>query len=217
MRTHIGFGSPKQDSEKSHGEALGAEALRATKEKLGWPLEPAFHVPDEVKECCGQAVEQGANDEQAWKERFASYADAGPEKAAALQSLIDGVLPDGWEQAMPVFDSSDKAMATRAASGKALNAFASVLPNLTGGSADLAGSNKSHIDGAPAFAVGGNTGRNFHFGVREHAMGAAVNGMALPRWSHPLRRDISYLLGLHAPGASVVSTNEYPVTLDLYA
>ncbi len=179
VRTHIGFGSPRQDSEKSHGEPLGADNVRATKEKLGWPLEPAFHVPEEVRAHCRRAVERGVELETQWRQRLDAYRKAQPEKAALFKRLIDGEFPDAWADALPQFDPADKPMATRSASGKVLNGLAANLPNLMGGSADLGGSNKSEIDGGGSFGTGGPTGRNIHFGVREHAMGAIVNGMAL--------------------------------------
>jgi transketolase len=179
VHTHIGYGSPRQDSEKSHGEPLGADNVRATKEKLNWPLEPDFHVPEEVAAHCISAVERGANLETAWNARLDAYRQENPEKAALLDSLLVGDLPEGWDADVPVFDVSDGPAATRSVSGKVLNAIAARVPTMIGGSADLGGSNKSVLDGVDDFRFDGPHGRNIHYGVREHAMAAIVNGMAL--------------------------------------
>jgi len=170
-KTHIGYGSPKQDTASVHGEALGAEALAATKEFFGWPQEPAFYIPDEALAYMRKTVEQGAGEEAQWKSDFERYREAHPELAATFEKLMAGELPDGWEDAVPVFEPSDGPVATRAASGTVMNALASVLPNLIGGSADLAPSTKTLLKGFDE--------RNLHFGIREHAMGSIVNGMAL--------------------------------------
>jgi len=173
VHTHIGYGSPKQDSEKSHGEPLGADAMKATRETLGWAHEP-FFVPPEAREHCAKAGARGAALESEWSARSASM-----EKKALFDVLVAGKLPPGWDAGVPTFAAGSAAVATRSASGKVLNAIAAKVPTMIGGSADLAGSNKSEIDGAPSFGIDGPAGRNLHFGVREHAMGAIVNGMAL--------------------------------------
>jgi transketolase len=175
VRTHIGFGSPKQDTAGAHGEPLGEEAAAAAKTKLGWPLEPTFFIPDEVAEHMSAAIERGAQAEADWQARVDA---ADPDKVALFEQIMAGELPDGWQDAIPVF-AGDGADATRNASGKVINALAAVLPNLLGGSADLAPSTKTMIAGEGAFGVDGPGARNFHFGVREHGMGAIVNGMAL--------------------------------------
>ncbi|HEX6587906.1 MAG TPA: transketolase [Longimicrobiales bacterium] len=177
VRTHIGYGSPKQDSAESHGSPLGEEALIASKENLGWPLAPRFHIPQEVRVHMGAAKQRGASD--AWAEKLEAYREVEPELAAELELLMNGKLPEGWDAELPTFGAETKAMATRAASGKAINALAKKLPTLLGGSADLAPSNNTTIVGEPAQSRDEHGGRNFHFGVREHAMGAALNGMAL--------------------------------------
>ena len=177
VRTHIGYGSPKQDSAESHGSPLGAEALRASKTNLGWPLEPTFHIPAEVRTHMGAAKQRGASD--AWHDRLEAYRADEPELAAELDALMKGELPKGWDADLPTFGADAKPMATRAASGAAINALAPKLPTLLGGSADLAPSNNTTIKGEPAQSRTNPGGRNFHFGVREHAMGAALNGMAL--------------------------------------
>ncbi len=178
VRTHIGFGSPKQDSAKSHGEPLGAEAMRATREKLGWPLE-AFHVPEAVYAHTRRALERGKAARETWEGRVRLYAAAHPGPAARLGDALAGRLPGEWKRAVPVFKPEEGPMATRAASGRVMNALAPVLTGLFGGSADLGPSNSTVLKDAGDFSAGNPAGRNVHFGVREHAMGAAVNGMAL--------------------------------------
>ena len=177
VRTHIGYGSPKQDTAEAHGSPLGEEALLASKEKLGWPLAPRFHIPQEVVRHMGAAKQRGAAD--VWQEKLETYREVEPELAAELELLMNGRLPDGWDADLPTFGADSKAMATRAASGKAINALAKRIPTLLGGSADLAPSNNTTIVGEPAQSRDEHGGRNFHFGVREHGMAAALNGMAL--------------------------------------
>ena len=180
VRTHIGFGLPtRQDTEKAHGEPPGDEELDGAKRKLGWPVEPRFFVPNDVLAFFRQAVPRGVKAEAAWNEQFEHYRRAFPELAAELARRLAGDLPANWAEGLPVFDADPKGMATRAASGKVLNALAARLPELIGGSADLAPSNVTWINGSPAFEKGSYQGRNFHFGVREHGMGAVVNGMAV--------------------------------------
>jgi len=177
VRSHIGFGSPKQDDPSAHGEPLGPEATKATKQKLGWPLEPAFHIPDEALSHFRQAVDLGEKLEAEWDKLLKAYKDKHPGPAAELEVIADGGLPEGWQAHIPVFGPDEKPMATRAASGKVLNALAGSLFNLIGGSADLAPSNKTLLDGYSDFGTGG--GRNIRFGVREFGMGAMMNGMAM--------------------------------------
>jgi len=179
-RTTIGFGAPKkQGTAKAHGEPLGDEELDAAKDNLGWPREPRFYIPGDVAAFYCQAVERGQNTEAEWNQKLADYVQANPEKGAELERRLSGKLPKGWEKDLPVFPEDVKGMATRAASGKVINALAAKLPELIGGSADLAPSNNTKIEGSPAFQKDSPQGRNFHFGVREHAMAAIVNGMAL--------------------------------------
>lgn len=178
VRTHIGYGSPKQDSEKAHGEPLGEDAVKATKEFFGWPLEPEFFVPEEALEHTRRAVEKGKALEARWNEMFQAWSMEYPELRRLWDRIMQGRLPDYLFRNLPDF-SGDKPMATRAASGKVINALASELPELIGGSADLAGSNKTKIENSPPFLPGQYNGRNIHFGVREHGMGAILNGMSL--------------------------------------
>ncbi|BCG47997.1 Transketolase [Citrifermentans bremense] len=194
VRTRIGFGSPqKQDSFEAHGAPLGVEEVRRTKDALGWPQEPRFHVPPEALARFREAVEAGAAKERAWESLMAGYAREYPAESAELKLVLAGELPQGWQEALPVFPADAKGMATRAASAKVLNALAQRVPQLIGGSADLNPSTLTALAGRGDFqsedfepgdrqgAVGGTWGRagaNLHFGVREHAMGAILNGMA---------------------------------------
>ncbi|MCS7010599.1 MAG: transketolase, partial [Anaerolineales bacterium] len=179
-RTIIGYGAPtRQGTHKVHGEPLGEEELRAAKENLGWPVEPRFYIPSHVLDHFREALEKGQQAEDEWQARFQAYAIRYPDLAAELQRRWQSRLPEGWTAALPVFPPDEKGMATRIASGKALNALAGRLPELVGGSADLTPSTKTWLDGYPAFQSETPQGRNLHFGVREHAMGAIVNGMAV--------------------------------------
>ncbi len=180
VRTHIGYGLPtRQDTEKAHGEAPGEEELLGAKRKLNWPLEPDFYVPDDVLAYYRNIGARGAQYESEWLARLTTYQQAFPQLGRELDRRLTGKLPDGWAEGLPAYPADPKGTATRNASGKALNALAARLPELIGGSADLAPSNKTWIDGSLDFQPGTPQGRNFHFGVREHAMGATVNGMSL--------------------------------------
>ncbi len=178
VRTHIAFGSPnRQDSAKAHGEPLGTEEVKLTKQNLGWPYLEPFTVPPESLAHWRRARERGARLEAEWRERYAAYRKAHADTAAELERRLAGRLPKEWDAGLPVFTPGDGAMATRAASGKVLNAIAAKLPELVGGAADLTGSTNTDVKGAAAFAAGARGGRNFHFGVREHGMGAVLNGL----------------------------------------
>jgi transketolase len=179
-RTTIGFGAPnRQGTSKAHGEPLGDEELNAAKDNLGWPKEPRFFIPDDVLEFYRKAVDKGRELEYDWRMRFDAYKRIHPALGAELQRRLNGELPEDWQSALPVFPVDAKGMGTRVASGKVINALAPKLPELIGGSADLAPSNNTKIDGVPDFQKDSYAGCNFHFGVREHAMGAALNGMAV--------------------------------------
>ncbi len=179
VKTHIGYGSPKQDSSSAHGEPLGKEACLETKKTLGWPTDGSFLVPEEAADHFGCAGARGRDLEAEWSKRLSSYREQHSEKAHEFERAIRGELPEGWERALPVFEADSPAMATRAASGKVLGALSKVIPGLVGGSADLAPSNKTFLSDYPVFSRVEATGRNFHFGVREHAMAALVNGIAI--------------------------------------
>jgi transketolase len=192
VRTTIGYGLPtRAGTAEAHGEPPGDAELDGAKEKLGWPKQPRFYVPDEVLAHFRQAVDRGAELERAWQGRMQAYAAQYPSLAAELERRLAGRLPEGWSEGLPEFPADEKGMASRVASGKVLNALSTRLPDLFGGSADLAPSTKTWMDDSPAFLpeahgaageLGGNKddyeGRNVHFGVREHAMGAVVNGLA---------------------------------------
>jgi transketolase len=180
VRTHIGFGSPhKQDTAAAHGEALGVEEVRLTKEGMGWPVEPAFHIPEEALEHFRRAVARGNSAQTEWESRFKAYAQQYPDLAAEFQRVIDRRLPKDWDADLPTFRAADGPMATRVASGKAIEALGPRLPEMMGGSADLGPSTHTNIDGAGNFEPENWAGRNMHFGIRENAMGAILNGMAL--------------------------------------
>ncbi len=178
VRTHIGFGSPKQDSASAHGEPLGADAYKATKEFYGWPSDTPFYIPQEVKEHFNKIASRGCELEAQWLNHMECYRCNYPEEAEQLMCELNGELPKGWEKCLPEFRAGGH-MATRSASGKVMNELAKELPNMIGGSADLAPSNKTLLLGCGDADADDPLGRNVHFGVREHGMGAIVNGMAL--------------------------------------
>lgn len=179
VRSKLACGSPNlEGSEQAHGAPLGPEEALLTKKNLGWPEDQQFCVPDEVLERMRIAVELGKVAEQAWDELLAAYASEYPELADDWRRAMKSTLPDGWKSSLPVFEAGNK-VATRAASGKVLQDLAPVIPELIGGSADLGPSNQTLIKGSPSIHKGDYSGRNIHFGVREHAMAAVMNGMAL--------------------------------------
>ncbi|KZC94744.1 MULTISPECIES: transketolase [Clavibacter] len=188
LKTIIGWPSPKkQNSGKIHGSALGAEELAAVKQIVGFDPEKSFEVPDGVLEHTRQAIERGQQQHREWDEKLAAWAEANPERKTLLDRVLAGDAPEGLDEALPVFPAG-KDVSTRAASGKVINAIAEVMPELWGGSADLAESNNTTIESAPSFVPaerstdmwkGDPYGRVLHFGIREHAMGAILNGIVL--------------------------------------
>jgi len=185
LRTHIGYGSPKQDSAASHGAPLGDEAVRETKRRLGWPEDAQFRIPEEARAAYREAAARGAAERADWTAALERYREAHPEAARELLRRLAGGLPEGWREALPAYTPESGQLATRSASGKVLNALAPGLPELVGGSADLSESNNTLIAGEPVFSPAHPAGRNLHFGVREHAMGAIANGLALCRAIRP--------------------------------
>ncbi len=180
VRTTIAYGSPNKAGDASaHGAPLGAEEVALTKQALGWPLEPAFLVPAEVREEMGQAVARGGAMEKEWRARFDAYERAHPELARAWHETVANTLPEDWDADVPVFEASAPAVATRVASGRVLNGLAKRVPSLMGGSADLAESNGVQLVGEQNFSASSTGGRQIRFGVREHAMGQITNGLAL--------------------------------------
>lgn len=185
VRTHIGYGCPtKQDTPDVHGSPLGADETKNIKQCLGFPPEKNFYIPKEVLKHMRKSVQRGLIHERKWKGLFKRYMREYPELTQKWDDLIKGRLPEAWAQSLPLFKPSDGTMATRVASGKILNAIAGSLPELIGGSADLAPSNNTYLRGYPDFSSK-KAGRNLHFGVREHAMGAVLNGIALSRMLIP--------------------------------
>lgn len=179
-RTHIGYGLPtRQDTAKAHGEAPGQEELDGAKRNLGWPLEPKFFVPKDVLALFRKAIKQGEKAETLWRKQLKAYLAEYPQLDTELERRLMGELPEKWEADLPIFPADLKGMATRSASGKVINALASRLPELIGGSADLTPSNDTWIKDCPDFQKQTPEGRNFHFGVREHGMGAIINGMSV--------------------------------------
>jgi transketolase len=180
VRTVIGFGSPNRaGTSKAHGEALGVKEVELSKQALGWTATEPFTVPEESLAYWRSAGQAGQAKEDEWTQRFETYAAAFPDRAKELQRRLSGELPEGWESAIPNFTAENGAIASRAASGIVLNAIAPRLPELVGGSADLAGSNLTTVKDGGFFSPASYAGRNMHFGIREHGMGSIMNGMAL--------------------------------------
>ncbi len=178
-RTHIGYGLPtRQDTSKAHGEPPGIEELKAAKVNLGWPTEPDFYVPESVRELYTGVGDKGHQAWKEWKRTTEQYARSYPEHWIELENRMEKRYPENWEAQLPVFAADEKGMATRSASGQVLNALTNVFPQIVGGSADLTPSNNTWIKNSNAFQSDNHGGKYLHFGVREHAMGAIVNGMA---------------------------------------
>ncbi|MES1021759.1 transketolase [Gloeocapsa sp. BRSZ] len=179
VRTTIGYGSPKKaNTRHAHGEALGADEVKATREHLGWNHEP-FEVPEDALNHWRQAIDRGAKLEQEWNQLFERYKEQYPEEARLLKRMHEAELPEGWDSVLPTYSPEDKGIATRVHSGNCLNAIAEVLPELIGGSADLAPSNNTLLKSSGDFQKGQYENRYIRFGVREHGMGAICNGLAL--------------------------------------
>jgi transketolase len=187
VRTHIGYGSPKQDTAEVHGEPLGHESLIETKKSLGWPIEPRFYIPEEAKIHFQQALKKGKNLEEEWSLLLEDYRNKEPDIALQFEKMLRGELPKNWRNFLPLFKAEDGPIATRKASGRVMNVLSEKLHTvgktphhfLIGGSADLAPSTKTILMGYGDFGYGKYCSHNLHFGVREHAMGAIANGLAL--------------------------------------
>ena len=226
VKTIIGFGSPhKAGSSESHGNPLGPDEVVATKRNLGWPEEPSFYVPDEALARFRSAVDQGAAAQSAWEKRFDAWSMENAHLAKEWADGFGGVLPEGWDREIPVFAVED-AMATRASAGKALNAIAKNYPAIVGGSADLNPSTNTALKGMGDFqnpnhssvhvegAVGGDwgfSGRNHHYGVREHAMAAAANGIAVHGGLRPFTATFFNFLDYLKPSLRLAALMELPV------
>jgi transketolase len=186
VRTHIGYGSPnKVDTAAAHGAPLGEEEVKLVKKNLGFDPDQHFVVSEEVLNYYREAGKKGIKKEQQWKDLYKSYKEKYKELADEYELLSSGNLPEGWKEKLPVFKAGKEMMATRKASGKVLNAIADYLPNLMGGSADLSPSTNTDLEKYTSFSAENRSGRIFHFGIREHAMGAILNGMALSKFCIP--------------------------------
>ena len=182
VRSHIGFGSPnKHDTAEAHGSPLGADEIKLTKENLGYPSQEPFYVVPEALNRWREMSKRGADVESEWQKRYDAYKAAHPADAAELERRLRGDLMEGWEDLIPTFTADNGSVASRAASGVVLNAIAPKVPELVGGSADLASSTNTIVKGAPSLTPTDHSGRNFHFGIREHGMGAIMNGMSVHR------------------------------------
>ncbi|MGW5532427.1 transketolase family protein, partial [Streptomyces xanthochromogenes] len=222
LRTLIGWPAPtKQNTGKAHGAALGEDEVAATKKVLGFDPGQHFTVDDDVLARTRRARDRGREAHAAWDEDFAAWRTANPQRAALLDRLQTQRLPEGWENALPAFPADEKGMATRAASGKVLSALAPVLPELWGGSADLAGSNNTTMDGEPSFVPadrqtkdwkGGPYGRTLHFGIREHAMGAILNGIALQSLTRPYGGTFLTFSDYMRPAVRLAALMQLPAT-----
>jgi len=211
VRTTIGYGLPtRAGTSKAHGEPPGEQELAAAKQAADWPLEPRFYIPEESLAHFRQSLARGAAFQAAWQEKFDAYRAQFPEKAAELTRRLRGELPSGWDESLPVFPADAKGMATRAASGKALNHFAVKIPELLGGSADLAPSNNTRLEGTPAFQAETPIGRNFHFGVREHGMGTVVNGMAYHGGLRPFGATFLVFADYMRPALRIAALSHLP-------
>ncbi len=212
VRSHIAYGAPhKQDTPAAHGEPLGEEEIRLTKRFYGWPEDARFWVPDRVREHMGSRVERGRELVAAWREAFEKYRADHPDAAAELERRIEGRLPAGWDSDLPVFSADPGGMATRAASGKILVSIAARLPELVGGSADLAGSNKTLIPDSADFQRDTRAGRNVRWGIREHVMCGAVNGIALHGGVRPYAATFFVFTDYARPSIRLASLMGLPV------
>jgi transketolase len=212
IRTHIGYGSPhKQDSAAAHGEPLGVEEVQLTKERLGWPTESYFYIPPDALEHFRKAVTRGKDLQAVWEAKIAAYRKMHPDLALEFDRVMSGALPADWDASLPTFTAEHGPLATRAASGKCINAIASLLPELMGGSADLAPSTKTFMEGVGTFQPDEWVGRNMHFGIREHSMGAILNGMALHRGLIPYGATFLVFSDYMRPPMRLAALNHLPV------
>ncbi len=210
-RTHIGFGMPnRQDTAKAHGEPPGDEELNAAKTNLGWPLEPRFYIPDDISHFFHEVGKKGTALEAEWNKEIEQYEKEFPGNAAELKRRIKGELPKNWEANLPEFPVDQKGMATRVASGRTLTAIAEKLPELVGGSADLAPSTNTWMQAYPAYDRDHPEGRNFHFGVREHGMGAIVNGMAVHAGVIPFGATFLVFSDYMRPAVRISAFSHFP-------
>ena len=212
VRTHIGFGSPhKQDTAAAHGAPLGVEEVRLTKEAMDWPVSPSFHIPEEALEHFQKAVARGRAAQVEWESRFKAFAQEHLALATEFQRVTERQLPNEWDSGLPAFTPADGPMATRVASGKVIEILGTRLPEMMGGSADLAPSTHTKIDGAGNFEPEDWAGRNMHFGIRENAMGAILNGMALHSGLIPYGGTFFVFSDYMRPPMRLAAMNALPV------
>lgn len=210
-KTIIGFGSPnKEGSADSHGAPLGEDEIKLTKKNLGWEYDEPFFIPEEVKEYFSQFVEKGNKAESEWKDSLTDYEKVYPVDGVGFKSFVGRDLPENWDDILPQFPADAKGMASRKASGKVLNELKDHLSNLFGGSADLAGSNNTTMDGKGVFSANSYKGRNVHYGVREHAMGAALNGMALHGGVIPFGGTFLVFSDYNKPSIRIAALSKIP-------
>ncbi len=214
LRTQIAFGSPnKAGSESSHGAPLGVEEIRATKENLGYPSQDPFYVEPEALSWCREECQiRGQKLQEDWEERFETYQEAFPEEAEEFEAMMAGDLPEGWDADVPELTALEKQQATRVSSGTVLQSLAARVPNLIGGSADLAGSNKTDITGGGHLLAENPGGRIIHFGVREHAMASMLNGMALHGGVRPFAGTFLVFSDYMRPAIRMAALMGIPVT-----
>ncbi|HSM24520.1 MAG TPA: transketolase, partial [Anaerolineaceae bacterium] len=211
-RTRIGFGLPTmENTADAHGKPPGEKELAAAKENAGWPIEPKFYVPDEVLAFYRKAVENGATLEGDWNKILENYREKSPEITNEFLRRMRGELPDGWVENLPIFATDPKGMGSRVASGKVINALAPLVPELMGGSADLTPSNNTWINGETDFQSGRESGRNLHFGVREHAMGSILNGLALHKGFIPFGASFLVFTDYVRPAIRLSALSHIPV------